>query len=87
MNRSYPLDDVILSYGHVCEAIRGHDGHRCALKKVDAIFDNIIDAKRFLREITVLRILRGHEAVVDLYDILVPSDLVNFNSLYFILFL
>merc|ERR550534_2275766 len=49
------------SYGHVCEARSTIDGSRVTLKKVDKIFGNIIDAKRFLREITVLRTLKDHE--------------------------
>lgn len=72
------------SYGHVCEARSLKDGSRVALKKVDKIFGNIIDAKRFLREITVLRTLRDHEAIVDLLDILPPSEPSTFNCLYLV---
>lgn len=72
------------SYGHVCEAKSLKDGSRVALKKVDKIFGNIIDAKRFLREITCLRTLRDHEAIVDLLDILPPEDPSTFNCLYLV---
>jgi mitogen-activated protein kinase 1/3 len=72
------------SYGHVCEAKRLSDGERVALKKVDKIFGNIIDAKRFLREIRVLRTLRDHEAIVDLLDILPPEEPSTFNCLYLV---
>merc|ERR1719192_2511662 len=72
------------SYGHVCEAKRKSDGSRVALKKVDKIFGNIIDAKRFLREITVLRTLKNHEAIVDLIDILPPDEPSTFNCLYLV---
>jgi len=72
------------SYGHVCEAKSLIDGSRVALKKVDKIFGNIIDAKRFLREITVLRTLKDHEAIVDLIDILPPEEPATFNCLYLV---
>jgi len=71
------------SYGHVCEA-RDLQGNKVALKKVDNIFGNIIDAKRFLREVVCLRTLKNHEAIVDLIDILPPEDPANFNFLYLV---
>eukprot|EP00494_Astrolonche_serrata_P025096 UN25357 len=72
------------SYGHVCEAKCLSTGERVAIKKVDKIFNNIIDAKRFLREIVVLRLFRNHEAIVDLIDILPPSNLLKFSCLYLV---
>jgi len=72
------------SYGHVCEAKCLVDGSRVALKKVGKIFGNIIDAKRFLREIIVLRTLGNHEAIVELIDILPPDEPSTFNCLYLV---
>jgi len=73
------------SYGHVCEAIDLKDNSRIAIKKVDKIFGNIIDAKRFLREVRCLRLMRNHEAIVDLRDILPPKDIINFDSLHLVM--
>jgi len=73
------------AYGHVCEAIDLKDNSRVAIKKVDKIFGNIIDAKRFLREIRCLRLMRNHEAIVDLRDILPPKDIINFDCLHMVM--
>jgi len=73
------------SYGHVCEARSLKDGSKVALKKVGKIFGNIIDAKRFLREIYILRLMKNHEAIVDLSDILPPPNSHrDFNTLYLV---
>lgn len=73
------------SYGHVCEAKCLKDGSKVALKKVGKIFGNIIDAKRFLREIYILRLMKNHEAIVDLSDILPPpNNQRDFNTLYLV---
>lgn len=69
------------SYGHVCEGTDTQTGNKCAIKKIMKIFDNDIDAKRLLRELRILRLLKGHDNVVDLIDIVPPSDLDSFNSI------
>jgi len=73
---------VCNSYGQVCEAIQISTGKKVAIKKIDKIFDNEIDAKRLLRELRILRLLKNHESIVDLLDILAPSNVHTFNSVY-----
>jgi len=69
------------SYGHVCEALCGRSGQRVAIKKVPKIFNNEVDAKRLLRELRILRALRHHEAIINVINIIPPSDIINFNVL------
>jgi mitogen-activated protein kinase 1/3 len=45
------------------------------------VFDNEIDAKRLLRELRILRMLRNHEAIVDMVDLLPPTDPNTFNTI------
>ena len=52
-----------------------------AIKNVKNIFENDIYAHRILREIRLLRILKGHKNIVRLKSIMRPSDVKNFKSL------
>lgn len=55
-----------------------------AIKKVKNVFDNEIYAHRILREIRLLRLLRGHKNIVKLKTIMRPSDPKSFNDLNFV---
>lgn len=49
-----PLQNKLLgkgAYGHVCAIKNSETGERLAVKKVKNAFDDVIDAKRVLREI------------------------------------
>lgn len=59
-------------------------GKKVAIKKMDNIFDDEVDCKRILREITLLRRLR-HPYVVELFDIIEPQNLETFDTLYVVL--
>lgn len=61
------------AYGIVCSAKDLLTGEKVAIKKIGNAFDNLIDAKRLLREIKLLRALR-HENIVGLLDILLPTS-------------
>ena len=52
-----------------------------AIKKVKNIFENDIYAHRILRELRLLRILKGHRNIMQLKGIMRPSDTRNFKSL------
>ena len=60
------------------------NGKRVAIKKMQNIFEDEVDCKRILREITLLRKLR-HPCVVELIEILLPEDPVNFTTIYVIM--
>ena len=51
---------------------------------MENIFDDEVDCKRILREITILRKLK-HPCVVELIEIIKPQDLTNFSTLYMVL--
>ncbi|OMJ75268.1 hypothetical protein SteCoe_25626 [Stentor coeruleus] len=72
------------SYGMVCEARHVPSGERVAIKHVTKIFDDIVDCKRLLREISILRYL-DHPNVVKIREIIKPNDLDNFNELYVVM--
>jgi mitogen-activated protein kinase 1/3 len=57
----------------VAQAIQLSTGKRVAIKKMDNIFEDDVDCKRILREVTLLRKLR-HPCVVELIEILLPVD-------------
>lgn len=72
------------SYGKVCHALDKQTGQNVAIKKIKRIFEDLIDCKRLLREIAILRFL-DDDRVVKLYDVCVPEDPHNFTELYLVL--
>lgn len=54
---------------------------RLAIKKVANVFDNIVDARRTLREIKLLQHL-NHENIIKIKDVLRPDSLDNFKDVY-----
>ena len=47
---------------------------------MDGVFEDEVDCKRILSEISLLRRLK-HPYVVELFDVIEPKDLENFDSL------
>jgi mitogen-activated protein kinase 1/3 len=66
------------SYGSVCRAIQLSSGKKVAIKRVKNVFEDDIDCKRILREITLLRKL-NHPSVVKIVEILEPTDVSAFQ--------
>ena len=69
------------AYGYVAEGRCLKTGRKVAIKKILRIFHNRIDAKRLLRELKILRVLRGLDSIVQLIDILPPSNFETFNQI------
>lgn len=46
------------SYGQVVEAKQLSTGNKVAIKRMNNLFDDTIDCKRILREVTLLRLLK-----------------------------
>lgn len=71
------------SYGDVAEAIHKPSKRKVAIKRVFRLFDDLVDCKRIVREIFILRSL-VHPNIVGLYDIIEPRDKENFDTLYLV---
>ena len=72
------------SYGAVCSAIHKPTGTKVAIKKMDGVFEDEIDCKRILREIYLLRKIK-HPYVIEIFDMIQPSDPKNFDTVYIVL--
>jgi len=72
------------AYGNVCEAKDREGKRRVAIKQARHLLDDLMDAKRILREVAILSML-DHRHVVKMYDVIVPENLKRFNELYIVL--
>lgn len=72
------------SYGNVYEAYERETNKRVAIKSIHSIFDDLVDCKRIMREIKILRHLDCNYAV-KLYDIVPPKHRHSFNRLNIVL--
>lgn len=58
-------------------------GNKVAIKKVPNAFEDLIDAKRILREIKLLRFF-DHENIISLVDVPKPESRTGYNDIYII---
>ena len=73
------------SYGLVCSADDEVSGLKVAIKKVANVFDDLVDAKRILREIRLLRHLSGHANITAIRDVMTsPVGSTSFRDLYIV---
>jgi serine/threonine protein kinase len=72
------------AYGLVCSAKDLETKEYVAIKKIPKIFDDLVDGKRVLREMKLLRMLR-HPQIVKLHRFLVPREgYENFRDVYLV---
>ena len=71
------------SYGHVIEAEHKESKRKVAIKRVSCLFEDLIDTKRILREITLLRFMKN-QFVVELLDIMYETENPNFDTIFLI---
>ncbi|MCQ2821482.1 MAG: mitogen-activated protein kinase [archaeon] len=71
------------SYGQVVEAEDKATGRLVAIKRVPGLFEDLIDTKRVLREITLLRFMKN-ENIVELLDIVYDKRNPNFDTIFLI---
>lgn len=71
------------AYGIVCSAVNTETNEEVAVKKISNAFDNIIVAKRTLREILILSQM-DHENILALKEIIPPPQRQNFNDVYIV---
>lgn len=73
------------SYGCVCSATDNVTRRKVAIKKITDTFHDLIDAKRILREIKLLRHFNSHENVITIQDMMcMPPDTVDFKDVYIV---
>mmetsp|Transcript_91769 Transcript_91769/g.163334 ORF Transcript_91769/g.163334 Transcript_91769/m.163334 type:complete len:427 (+) Transcript_91769:106-1386(+) len=74
------------SYGSVCEATDDGDGQRqvVAVKKCKRIFEDLVDCKRILREVSILSKL-DHRNAVRVHDFIIPDAMDDFSEIYMIM--
>lgn len=72
------------AYGVVEAAIDHARGDHVAVKRIRAVFDSYVMATRILREIKFNRLLRGHDNLVSLRDVVLPADVRTFHDTYLV---
>ena len=70
------------AYGVVCSCKDNEKNSFVAMKKIQNAFEDLIYAKRIVREIRLLHFL-NHPCIIKLVDVEKPKDLSNFNDIYF----
>ncbi|KAK1867188.1 hypothetical protein I4F81_009695 [Pyropia yezoensis] len=68
------------AYGVVVSATDQQTNREVAIKRIATVFDSIGEATRILRELKFLRLLRSHENVISILDVLLPSDTERFRD-------
>lgn len=71
------------AYGVVASALNKQTNKKVAIKKVINAFEDVIDAKRILREIKLLRFL-SHENIIGMVDLLKPESKTGYTDIYII---
>ena len=71
------------SYGKVIEATEIKTKRKVAIKRIDSLFEDLIDTKRILREITLLRFMKN-QFIVELLDIEYDKTNPDFDSIFLI---
>ena len=71
------------AYGVVISCFDKKENRNVAIKKVGNAFEDLIDAKRIVREIKLLRYF-NHDNIISLYDIPKPPSKTGFNDIYII---
>lgn len=71
------------AYGVVCSAYDHSTKTKVAIKKVPKAFEDLIDAKRIVREIKLLKFF-DHENIIALVDVAKPPAPTGYEDIYII---
>ena len=71
------------SYGDVAQAIIAHSGKKVAIKRFRELFDDLVDCKRILREIQLLRKVT-HPNLTKVIEVFTPPE-KQFNEIYMVM--
>jgi serine/threonine protein kinase len=73
------------AYGSVVSAIDEDTGEMVAIKKVSDVFEQTEEYQaRILREVAVLKHLRGHSNIIELKEVIQPDDYETFRDVYIV---
>lgn len=67
----------------VCSSKNSKDNSLVAIKKIPNAFEDLIDAKRILREIKLLSFF-DHENIISLIDVPKPEAKTGYNDIYIV---
>ena len=62
------------NYGTVWKAIDKRDRSRIAIKKINSVFHNMIDAQRTLREIQILKDISSHPNIMEIKNVKIGTN-------------
>ena len=71
------------AYGVVISAIDHQNNTKVAIKKIPDTFEDLVDAKRIVREIHLLRSF-DHDNVIRVVDLFTPQPHTDFNDVYIV---
>lgn len=71
------------AYGVVCACMDKKTNMKVAIKKIPNAFEDLVDAKRILREIKLLKYF-DHENIVSLLDVPKPEARTGYNDIYIV---
>ena len=71
------------AYGVVCSCVDKKENVKVAIKKVPNAFEDLVDAKRIVREIKLLSFF-DHENIISLMDVPRPEARTGFNDIYIV---
>ncbi len=71
------------AYGVVCSCLDKKENVKVAIKKVPNAFEDLVDAKRIVREIKLLNFF-DHENIISLMDVPKPEGKTGFNDIYIV---
>lgn len=71
------------AYGVVVSCLDKKLNLKVAIKKVQNAFEDLIDAKRILREIKLLNFF-DHENIIKLIDVPLPEKKIDYNDIYIV---
>ena len=70
------------AYGVVCSCLDKDTNKKVAIKKIPNAFEDLIDAKRIVREIKLLHFFK-HKNIIALVDVAKPESKTGFDDIYF----
>lgn len=72
------------AYGVVCACVDQEAKRKIAIKKITNVFEDMVDAKRIMREVKMLAHF-NHPNVIQLFDLVPPRNKREFRDMYLVL--